>query len=176
MHALVRFASRSLVLGLALGAGLAACEEIDLPPIETPPADDDGDRPRKNDCFQSMMYLVEGDTFTGLGGSTESFDTRGTVRDETGYSRNPLEPRAKCRADLDRVRGKYEGYARLYWNDELVQEAHLDHAFALGSEPVVLVHEAEDGTRVELHAFAKPECAFSSKAVMTRAEVEALER
>jgi hypothetical protein len=166
---------------LALTLALAGCGNIEVPAIQSksePSEENGGVSHRKNDCLTSVMYLVDGDTFTYLGGGgTESFDTRGSVRDETGYGWRPdIEPRAKCKVDLDWVRGKQEGYARLFWQDVLVEEVLLDNDFAFGDKPAILAYQDPDGTRVELHVYAQPECPTWPKDVSTRAEVEALER
>jgi hypothetical protein len=168
----------TLHVSLVLAFSLGACAELQAPTFDLPAPSDGSSAPgSQNDCFMSVMYLVEGDTFTMMSAGAESFDIRGSVQDETGIGWNPdVEPRAKYQADLDRGRGGYEGFARLYWDDVLVGEALLDNDFAFGSEPVVVAYEDADGTRVEVHAYAQPDCTSWPEEVMTRAEIEALER
>jgi hypothetical protein len=169
---------RTITPTLGLMLALAGCENIEVPAIQSTnqPSQESGGSFRKNDCLSDAMYLVEGDTFTYLSGGMMSFDTRGT-RDETGTGWRPdIEPRAKCKVDLDLVRGKQQGYARLLWQDVLVQEVILDNEFAFGDKPAILAYQDPDGTRVELHVYAQPDCADWPQDVSTRAEVEALER
>jgi hypothetical protein len=125
-------------------------------------------------CFSSMMYLVEGDSFTFLSGGQESIDFTGQGSSSAPTGSNPnLEKRAKCRAQF----GASGGLAQLLWNDSVVRSVRLDETFIRNDDLKILAYQDPDGTEVEFHLYAR-QCASASsfpKSVSTRSEIEALE-
>jgi hypothetical protein len=118
-------------------------------------------------CLFEVLYQVEGDLFTPLSGGFQTLTRSGRSDGPTGW-RPDLEPRAKSRVS---VRG-YGGNAQLLWNDVVVQERSFDRGFSERSETLVLEHtDPDDGTRVELHLYARPACGHFPAEPLTRAEV-----
>lgn len=175
-NAIFTFMRHTTASALICGLCLAGCEETEVPAIRQvadqvgTPSDGDGSA-RNNDCLMDYMYLVEGDQFTRLGGGVQSIERSADTL--SGYSLDPdIEPRAKCRTSFH----GYNGQALLLWNDVVVQEFKITKSFLFRDRVEVLAYEDPDGTRVELHIFAQPECNDGPKPVSTRAEIEALER
>jgi glycerol kinase len=66
--------------------------------------------------------------------------------------------------------------AKLLWNDEVVDEFAINKTFLMSDQVAILSYEDADGTRVEFHVYAQPECGGWAFGVSTREQVEALER
>lgn len=169
MRALFLFATLSCLTG---------CGDTVVPAIlnsasHNEPASDSSPKPRKNTCFKEALYVVDGDTFTFLSGGQQTIDSTGNSSSGGGYGWNPaIEPRAKSQIDLDGT----TGHAALLWNDEVVDEFSITKKFLMSTEVAVLSHDDEDGTRVELHVYAQPECGGWAFGESTRDQITALER
>jgi hypothetical protein len=180
MHASLSAWIRAAALCMALLTCLAGCDDTHVPAILSAtsqgdtPANGATPKPRKNRCYKEAMYLVDGDTFTFLSGGQVSIGANGSSGWSSGSTGwNPeIEARAKCWSVLNGTKGS----AKLLWNDEVVDEFAINKAFLMSDQVAILSYEDADGTRVEFHIYAQPECGGWAFDLTTRAEIEALER
>lgn len=161
------------LLALASALFSAACGDVQA--IGEAPESisaDSGPRPhfRKNHCFSHALYSVDGDWFVLLDSGQESFISKhGSI--SSGGGGRESEPRVRYLMDLKGSSGKFS----LFWNEKLVNEFNFDKSFLLSDRVAIISHEDADGTRVELHLFAQPECKPPPNRFSMRSEIEALE-
>lgn len=157
---------------------LSGCGDTIVPAIlssagQGQPSSDNPSQPRTNTCFKEALYLVEGDSFTWMSGGQQTIETKGNVGSGGGYGWNPeIEARAKSKVDLSGT----DGHAALLWNDQVVDEFDITKSFLMSTRVAILSYDDEDGTRVELHVYAQPECGHWAFGVSTREQIEAIER
>jgi hypothetical protein len=174
----VPFQRSSTGVALALMLAAAGCEDTVVPAVESaslaPEGDGDGRRSARNDrCLYSLLYEVEGELFHFKGGSTQLID--GTTQGGSGGGGGlAAEPGLGFSEQLD----GYNGFARLLWDGQVVDELIIDRAFLQAGEPKVLAYDTPAGKRFEFHLYTRPDCnePWVTPSDLTREEVEAREQ